>query len=219
MPRLRFLARLAALVLSDLRCAPVLGPTYWLYVRLRWLHRTGALRRPERVVRAVEGTELFVDDVERSVLTNADGIAHQRRIEHSAWRCGSITELRHLQWLNRCAIEDLVEQHHERVAEQRAMTLLLGNLTEAQRRQFAAFRYFDVIGGESRRRYRIWHRAQQNIEELDRFGNRRCVWCVHPIGVALGDVLLAQKTALELFEFEAIRIARCYSGFASEVVP
>src|SRR5262245_32038873 len=112
----------AARVVSDLRCGPVLGPAYWAYVRLRWLHRTGALRRPERVVRAVEGSEPF-QDVERQVLTSAHGIAHQRRIEAFAWGCVNITELRHLQWLDRCNIEDLIEQHRERLAEQRAMTL------------------------------------------------------------------------------------------------
>jgi hypothetical protein len=59
----------------------------------------------------------------------------------------------------------------------------------------------------------------QNIEELDDHGRRRCVWCFHPIGLELADVLLAQKTALELFEYDALRIAQCYSDFAFNSAP
>ncbi len=103
--------------------------------------------------------------------------------------------------------------------ERRGIALLLENLTPEQRRQFTGFRHFDVIGGESGKRYRIWHCYHQNIEELDMFGRRTCVWCVHPSGVVLGDVLLAQKTALELFESDALRIAYRYSDFSSTTGP
>jgi hypothetical protein len=99
--------------------------------------------------------------------------------------------------------------------EQLATALLMENLTAEQRRQYATYQHFDVTGGESGKRYRIWHCHQQNIEELDRVGHRICIWCVHPVDVTLGDVLLAQKTAIELFESESIGIARQYSDFAS----
>ena len=40
-------------------------------------------------------------------------------------------------------------------------------------------------------------------------------WCFHPAdALPLGDVLLAQKTALELFEYDALRIANSYSDFS-----
>jgi hypothetical protein len=213
MRRLRGLMTRAAQVVSDLRC-PALAPPYWCYVRLRWLWRSGALRRPLRALRIVDGAAPPANS-ERAVLSSAAGIAHQRGLEAEAWRCARISELRELQWLHRGAVEALIAEAGERLAEQRVIALLVDNLTEAQRRQFAAHRYFDVIGGETGRRYRLWHRSAQNIEELDHFGTRRCIWCVHPVGVALGDVLLAQKVALELFERDALNIARSYSDFAT----
>jgi len=106
----------------------------------------------------------------------------------------------------------------ERV-RRRAARLLLENLTEAQLAQYASDRTFDVIGGQSGRRYRIWHRTMQNIEEFDPQGRRRRIWCFHPVGLDLCDVLLAQKTALELFEYDALRIAQCYSDFAFNSAP
>jgi hypothetical protein len=104
--------------------------------------------------------------------------------------------------------------------EQRGIALLLANLTPRQRRQYTRDRHFDVVGGTSGTHYRLWHCFQQNVEELDADGRRRWVWCFHPREtLVLGDVLLAQKTALELFEPEAIRIARCYSGFSATSGP
>jgi hypothetical protein len=102
---------------------------------------------------------------------------------------------------------------------ERATTLLLENLTQAQLRQYASHHTFDVIGGQSGKRYRLWHRTMQNIEELDARGRRQCIWCFHPVGLDLADVLLAQKTALELFEYDALRIAQCYSDFAFNSAP
>lgn len=99
--------------------------------------------------------------------------------------------------------------------EQRAVQLLRENLTPPQRGQFAASGCFDVVGGRSGKRYRLWSCRLQNIEELDADGSRVRVWCFHPSeALPLGDVLLAQKTALELFEYDALRIANSYSDFA-----
>jgi hypothetical protein len=215
MRRFRRLMMRAAQVVSDLRC-PLLGPPYWSYVRLRWLWRSGGLRRRLRALRIVDGAAPAAD-CERAGLSSASGIAHQRGLEAEAWRCASISELRELQWLHRGAVEALIAEAREQLAEQCAIALLVDNLTEAQRRQFAAHRYFDVIGGQTGRRYRLWHRSAQNIEELDGSGKRRCIWCVHPVGVVLGDVLLAQKVALELFERDALNIARRCSEFATRV--
>ena len=104
--------------------------------------------------------------------------------------------------------------------EQRGVALLLANLTPRQRSQYLRERHFDVIGGVSGTHYRLWHCYQQNIEELDQDGRRRWIWCVHPRDtLVVGDVLLAQKTALELFEPEAIRIAHCYSSFSANSGP
>jgi hypothetical protein len=100
---------------------------------------------------------------------------------------------------------------HLALANQRANALLLENLTDQQRRQYAAHGHFDVIGGDTGR-----HGSAQNIEELDALGHRVCIWCFYPVGVVVGDVLLAQKTALESFESEALRIANSFPLFAQE---
>jgi hypothetical protein len=113
------------------------------------------------------------------------------------------------------ALVEAERTHREAGAKERATALLLDHLTEEQRRQYRRHGCFDVVGGESAKRYRIWQRTMQNIEELDSFGQRVCVWCVHPLGVPMADVLLAQKAALELFESETLRIAHRYSGFAA----
>lgn len=212
--RIRSMMWRVAWALAGLRCV-LLGPVYWVYVRMRWFFRLRALRRPRRAL--INAAMEPQDDTLRSVLTSAEGTAHQRYVEAAAWQCASIDELRDLQWTYRQGIETLVAERQARLAQQRATALLLENLTLEQRTQYRNFEYFEVIGGESGRRYRIWRRTHQNIEELDRWGDRRCIWCVGPTGVAMEDILLAQKTALELFEFEALRIANPYSAFAARI--
>lgn len=93
-------------------------------------------------------------------------------------------------------------------AHRRGMRLLIENLTPQQRRTFERRRYFIVQGGDTGRFYRIREGRQLNIDELDSFHRTACVWCFHP-GEALvvGDVLLAQKVALECFEEDALRVA------------
>ena len=93
-------------------------------------------------------------------------------------------------------------------ADERSGRLLLENLSPAQRRQFAALGSFEVVGGKTGRRYRIRHGVSMNIEQLDEKGRRVCSWCFFPAGrLAAGDVMLAQKMALELFELEALAVA------------
>ena len=93
-------------------------------------------------------------------------------------------------------------------AEARAIELLIGCLSPAQREQYESSRYFDVVGGDSGKRYRIRHGSQMNVEQLDRNGHRTQSLCFVPEGeLPIGDVMLAQKIALERFETEAIRIA------------
>lgn len=93
-------------------------------------------------------------------------------------------------------------------ARKRGMRLLEQNLTPRQRQQYAEHKHFDVIGGRTGRRYRIRHGRLMNIEELDEQGFRIRGLCFHPQGrLVAGDVMLAQKLALELYETEALRIA------------
>lgn len=47
-----------------------------------------------------------------------------------------------------------------------------------------------------------------NVEELDKNGRRVCLLCFVPGGrLVVGDVMLAQKLALELFELQALTVA------------
>ena len=89
-----------------------------------------------------------------------------------------------------------------------ALQLLVRNLSPAQRQQFARHEYFDVIGGDTGRRYRIRVGRTLNVAQLNASGGCVRMLCFEPQGqLPVGDVMLAQKIALELFESEAIRVA------------
>jgi hypothetical protein len=93
-------------------------------------------------------------------------------------------------------------------AAQQGMRLLTDNLSAAQRDQLEVFNYFDVIGGDTGTRYRIHFGNQMNVEALDERGTRKRMLCFMPMGhLPVGDTMLAQKIALELFETEAVHIA------------
>jgi hypothetical protein len=93
-------------------------------------------------------------------------------------------------------------------AHERGMRLLKENLSPAQRLQYQKSGYFEVIGGRTGKRYRIRHGRSMNIDQLDKNGRRICGWCFFPEGnLVTGDVMLAQKLALELFEAEALKVA------------
>lgn len=93
-------------------------------------------------------------------------------------------------------------------AQTRGLQLLKDNLTPEQRDSYEKNKYFDVKGGESGTTYRIRHGRQMNIEVLNGKGQRDHGICFLPIGsLVAGDCMLAQKTALELYESEALKIA------------
>ncbi len=93
-------------------------------------------------------------------------------------------------------------------AQERGRQLLLDNLTPEQRASYEKHSYFLVKGSVSGKTYRINHGRQMNIDELDAKGKRVGGWCFLPQGsLCIGDCMLAQKTALELYEAEALRVA------------
>jgi hypothetical protein len=93
-------------------------------------------------------------------------------------------------------------------AHQRGVRLLKENLTEEQVRQYEKHAFFEVVGGKTGRRYRIRYGRSMNIDQLDKNGRRVCGWCFFPRGnLVAGDVMLAQKLALELFEADAMKTA------------
>ena len=93
-------------------------------------------------------------------------------------------------------------------AEERGIQLLKINLSPAQLKQYESRRYFDVIGGVTGQCYRIRHGWLRNVDLVDRDGRPSRTLCFMPEGhLAIGDVMLAQKLALELFESEALMVA------------
>jgi hypothetical protein len=115
-------------------------------------------------------------------------------------------------WARRC------DRGGEGDAQARGIELLRRNLTARQRLQYESRGFFEVVGGETGKRYRIHRRRQLNVEELDTTGERFQLLCFMPRGSpVLGDVMLAQKLALELFESAALEVAnssgrRCRAG-------
>jgi hypothetical protein len=100
----------------------------------------------------------------------------------------------------------------EATPEGRSLRILRDWLSLAQREQFAKKGYFDVIGGDSGRHYRIYTGAAVNVCEVDERGRLRDGLCFMPIGgLPIGDVMLAQKIALETCEGEVRAVARRFT--------
>jgi hypothetical protein len=94
------------------------------------------------------------------------------------------------------------------LAEHRGIQLLLENLTEEQKAEYKFKRYFHVKGGDTGNRYRIHHGRQMNINHVSEDGRSLMGYCFLPQGgLVAGDCMLAQKTALELFERDALKVA------------
>jgi hypothetical protein len=94
----------------------------------------------------------------------------------------------------------------------RGLSLLKNWLSPLQLRAYETQGYFEVIGNESGTVYRIHLGQQANVEQLDGFGQTVCAWCFVPEGnLVAGDVMLAQKIALETNERAAIAVAVKYA--------
>ena len=93
-------------------------------------------------------------------------------------------------------------------AADRGRRLLKSHLSAAQLSEYELNQCFSVTGSDTGRHYRIRHGYFMNIDEIDENGRRVAKWCFAPVGrLVLGDILLAQKTALEVFEKEALAVA------------
>jgi hypothetical protein len=92
-------------------------------------------------------------------------------------------------------------------AEKRSQDLLRSWLSPEQLAQYDMFGFFEAVGSDTGKRYRICRGRIFNIQELGADGREEYAWCFRPEGVATGDVNLAQKIALENFETKALRIA------------
>jgi hypothetical protein len=116
-------------------------------------------------------------------------------------RAGQGSRLRALRELYRsCASENSPEA--------KGRTLLRQLLTPAQSRQFEEQGYFEVVGCATRRRYRVQYGCVANVREIDFEGQSGDFLCFAPEGYLVpGDVMLAQKIALETDELAALAIA------------
>jgi hypothetical protein len=97
-------------------------------------------------------------------------------------------------------------------AETRGLMLLSEWLSPEQLAQYRATGYFDVTGGDSGKRYRVHYGTSMNVQELDDAGHPRVGWCFVPNAyLVAGDVMLAQKIALETDERVAIAVAKQFT--------
>jgi hypothetical protein len=93
-------------------------------------------------------------------------------------------------------------------AEQKGIALLRSWLTPEQAKLWDSEEEFDVIGCHTGRRYRIKCGTAMNIHQLDSAGRIVMQWCFAPEGkLVIGDVLLAQKIALETMESQVLSLA------------
>lgn len=104
----------------------------------------------------------------------------------------------------------------ESTPEGRSLCLLRQWLSPTQWAQFADTGYFEVVGGDTGRRYRVYAGAATNVCEVDERGRPKLGLCFLPLGeLPIGDVMLSQKIALESAESDALAVARRFepNGF------
>jgi hypothetical protein len=112
---------------------------------------------------------------------------------------------------------DLVELHTRRGGrltsqhskpEQKADALLKEWLSPAQRSTLHKYGFFEVRGSHTGKCYRIRRGRNMNIYEVGTGQTQVAIWCFGPVGhLPLGDVMLAQKLALETDEQAALAVA------------
>ena len=97
-------------------------------------------------------------------------------------------------------------------SELRGFKLLREWLSQEQLTQYDAHKYFELIGCHTGTRYRICHGTGANVFELDDAGLPREGWCFVPKDhLVAGDVMLAQKIALETDERVALATANNFT--------
>ena len=88
------------------------------------------------------------------------------------------------------------------------MRLLRQRLSSAQRAQFAEKGYFEVVGGDTGKLYRIYAGAATNVCEVDKNDRPTLGLCFLPMGdLPMRDIMLSRKIALESSESRALGVA------------
>ena len=96
----------------------------------------------------------------------------------------------------------------ENTSDARGLRLMRRWLSPHQRAEFDDKGTFEVVGCDSGKRYRIYRGTAQNVFEIDDAGQPKICWCFMPSGeLVAGDVMLAQKIALEANENGALAVA------------
>jgi hypothetical protein len=94
-------------------------------------------------------------------------------------------------------------------SELRGLELLREWLSPQQLAQFNAGGSFDVVGCDTGKRYRIYYGSSMNIDELNDLDRAQTSYCFVPqIPLVPGDVMIAQKIALETDECAVLAVAR-----------
>jgi hypothetical protein len=97
---------------------------------------------------------------------------------------------------------------HGEDSEARGLKLLREWLSPQQLAQFNTGCHFDVVGCHTGKVYRIHYGVSANIDELDDSGRPQVRYCFIPEPTLVpGDVMLAQKIALETDERGALAVA------------
>jgi hypothetical protein len=95
--------------------------------------------------------------------------------------------------------------------EEKSIALLRSWLSPEQLKQWTRGREFEVTGCDTGNRYRISDATSLNVLQLGPSGDAVAKWCFTPKGnLDMGDVLLAQKIALETMERDALAVANRY---------
>lgn len=116
-------------------------------------------------------------------------------------------------WRARAVIGLFRSARNANTPEVRGLRLLRSWLSPTQLAQFDAKGHFDVVGGESGKKYRIKFGICANVLELSEDGRPKVGWCVVPdCCLVAGDVMLAQKIALETFEGVALAKANKFGA-------
>jgi hypothetical protein len=119
--------------------------------------------------------------------------------------------------LRRRAVKALfIRYGAEKTPEGRSLRLLWEWLSPEQRAQFAENGYFEVVGSKTGKHYRIYSGVISNVCEVDEKGRPRLGLCFGTLGeLPIGDVMLAQKIALESREKRALAVANHFqpNGF------
>jgi hypothetical protein len=112
-----------------------------------------------------------------------------------------------------CRARELYDWYQRpNTSELRGRKLLREWLSSQQLAQYDEYNYFEVTGCHTGKKYRIRHGVGVNVFELDEAGRPKVGRCFIPREyLVAGDVMLAQKIALETDELGALLVAKNFT--------